>query len=57
MNLKKVLPEPSAIVREAIIVIGGLALAAFVISRIPQLQRFIQNQSITLKDQRGEVLF
>lgn len=38
------IPAPSEIVREAIIVIAGALLAAFVISKTPTLKKWIQKQ-------------
>lgn len=54
--LKKILPEPSAVIREAIIVFAGLLIAAYVINRIPKLQKFIQDASITIKNEKGVVI-
>ncbi len=56
-TLKKIIPAPTLIAREAIIVLGGLLIAAYVINRIPAVQAFIQRASITIRNDRGEVLF
>lgn len=57
MDLKKVIPEPEAMLREIIIVGAGVIGFAFIVSRFPKLQAFIQNSSITVKDQNNNVLY
>lgn len=57
MKLQNIIPTPEAIIREGVIVFGGLILAAFVISRFPKLQTFITSNSITVKDSGGNVLY
>ena len=37
-----ILPKPEAFVREAIILIGGAVLAALVISQVPSLRRYLE---------------
>lgn len=55
--LKKLIPSPLEIGREAIIVMAGVTIAALVISYFPAWQRRIQEASITVKDATGNVLF
>lgn len=57
MKLKTIIPAPEAVLREGVIVLGGLLIAAFVISRFPKLQQFVTGNSITIKNQSGEVLY
>ncbi|WP_314434603.1 hypothetical protein [Massilia timonae] len=57
MNLKKVIPEPTAVLREGIIVLGGILLAAFVISRFPSLKTWVSDNSVTVKDGDGNTLW
>ncbi len=57
MLLKKIIPEPTAIIREGIIVLGGVLIAAFIINRIPAFQRFVQNASITIRNEKNEVIY
>ncbi|GGI16883.1 hypothetical protein [Oxalicibacterium faecigallinarum] len=57
MKLKNIIPAPEAVLREGIIVLGGLVIASIVISRIPWLQNFIAGNSITIKDQSGNTLY
>lgn len=40
-----ILPKPEAFAREAIILIGGALLAAFILSKVPQLQRYINTNT------------
>jgi hypothetical protein len=55
--VKKLIPSPLEVGREAIIVLGGIVIAAWVISRYPALKKFVSDSSITVKDQAGKVLF
>ncbi len=57
MKLDKVIPEPTAVVREAIIVLGGVLIAAWVLSKFPALQSFVASNSVTVKNDQGAVLF
>lgn len=57
MKLKAIIPAPEAVLREGVIVLGGLLIAAFVISRFPKLQQFVTGNSITIKNQSGDVLY
>jgi len=55
--VKQVVPAPTAIVRESIIVLGGVLIAAFVISRFPALKKFVADASITVNDSKGNNLY
>ncbi len=44
MNAKKMIPAPTDVVREGLIVIGGALLAAMVIGYVPGLRTWIKNQ-------------
>ena len=44
MQLMKIIPSPMDIGREALIVIGGAILAAFIMGYIPALQDWIKSQ-------------
>jgi hypothetical protein len=57
MKLDKIIPEPTAILREGIIVLGGLLLAAWVLSKFPALQQFVVSNSLTVKNGDGNVLY
>jgi hypothetical protein len=57
LNLKEIIPPPTDVLREGVIVLGGLLIAAFILSRFPKLQAFVTGNSITVKDQGGNVLF
>lgn len=39
----KIIPAPAEIAREAIIVLGGALLAAFIVGRIPALRQWIRD--------------
>lgn len=41
----KILPRPEAFAREAIILIGGALLAAFILSRFPKIQAYINDNT------------
>lgn len=55
--LKKLIPTPIEIGREAIIVAAGVTVAALVIKMWPKWSDYIQGASITVKDERGNVLW
>jgi len=57
MDIKNIIPKPEAIAREAIIVLAGVLIAAYVLSRFPKLQTFVSSNSVTVKDQNGNILF
>lgn len=57
MDIKKIIPAPEAMLREGVIVLAGVLLAAFVLSRFPKLQAFVANNSVTVKDPSGNVLY
>lgn len=57
MNLQKIIPTPVEVGREALIVLGGLLIAALILSRFPKVRDFVAGQSITVKDSRNNVLF
>jgi hypothetical protein len=56
MQLKQIIPTPTQVMREGLIVLGGVLIAAYIISRFPKLQTFVQGSSITIKNQHGDVL-
>lgn len=53
MNLKAIIPTGPEVAREAIIVLGGVLIAAFVISRFPTLKKFVTDNSLTVNDAQG----
>lgn len=54
--IKSIIPAPTEVAREALIVLGGLLIAAWIISRFPKVQAFVQNSSINLKDGNGNTI-
>lgn len=57
MNLSKVIPTGPEVAREAIIVLGGILIAAYVLSRFPKIRDWVTAQSITVKDTSGHTLY
>ncbi len=55
--VKSVIPTPTAVLREGLIVLGGVLIAAYVISKFPKLKTFVQDSTITVKDGNGGTLF
>jgi len=45
------------VLREGLIVLGGILIAAYVISRFPAVQKFVLANSVTVKTEDGQVLF
>jgi hypothetical protein len=56
LNLKKIIPTGPEVLREALIVLGGVLIAAWIISRFPQLKKFVSDASITVNDAQGNNL-
>lgn len=56
-TIPKIIPPPVAVLREGLIVLGGLLLAAYILSKFPNLQKFVVSNSITVKDSAGDVLY
>lgn len=57
MNLKTIIPTGPQVAREALIVLGGVLIAAFILSRFPALQKFVSDNSLTVKADNGSSLF
>jgi hypothetical protein len=57
VNLSKIVPSVPEVLREGLIVLGGVLIAAWVISRFPAVQKFVANNSVTVKDTSGTVLW
>lgn len=56
--MSKWIPGPHEIVREGIIVLGGVLIAAWVLSRMPKVRAWVQQQgTLTVKDSAGNVLY
>lgn len=51
--LKKIVPTGPEVLREALIVLGGVVIASLVISRIPWLKELVTGASITVNDTKG----
>jgi hypothetical protein len=57
LNLKSIIPTGPQVAREALIVLGGLLVAAFILSRFPKLQKFVAQNSLTIKDDKGNTIY
>jgi hypothetical protein len=57
MELKKIIPAPEAVLREGLIVLGGVLIAAYILSKFPTLQQFVTSNSLTVKSGDGNVLY
>lgn len=57
MNLTKIIPTGPEVLREALIVLGGVLIAAWVLSKFPALQQFVASNSVTVKDGNGNTLW
>lgn len=55
--MSKIIPEPSAVIREGLIVLGGVLIAAFVLSRFPKLKAFVASNSIQVTDSQNNNLW
>lgn len=57
MNLSKIVPTVPEVAREGLIVLGGILLAAYVLSNFPKIRDWVTAQSITVKDSSGRTLY
>lgn len=57
MNLSKIVPTVPEVAREGLIVLGGILIAAYVLSRFPKIRDWVAAQSITVKDTSGRQLY
>lgn len=57
MNLKTIIPTGPQVAREAIVVLAGVLIAAFILSRFPALQKFVTDNSLTVKRDDGQIMF
>jgi hypothetical protein len=57
IDLKKIIPTGPEVLREALIVLGGVLVAAWVLSKFPTLQQFVASNSVTVKDGNGNTLW
>lgn len=57
MNLSKIIPTGPEVAREALIVLSGVLIAALILSRFPALQKFVSQNSLTVKADDGSTLF
>jgi hypothetical protein len=51
--VKSIVPTGPEVLREALIVLGGVIIASLVISRVPWLKELVTGASITVKDTSG----
>lgn len=51
--IKKIVPSGPEVLREALIVLGGVIIASLVISRIPWMKNLVSGASITVNDSKG----
>jgi hypothetical protein len=57
VDFKKIIPTGPEVLREALIVLGGVLIAAWVLSKFPALQQFVASNSVTVKDGNGNTLW
>lgn len=55
-TIKAFIPTAPELVRETIIVLVGVLVASYIISRFPELKSFVTGNSLTVKDQAGNVI-
>lgn len=56
-KLPAFIPPPTAVVREGFIVLGGVLIAAYILSRFPKVKAFVTNNSLQVTDQQGNNLW
>jgi hypothetical protein len=55
--IKEIIPTGPQVAREALIVLGGVLIAAWIITRFPSLKKFVGDASITVKDDTGNTIY
>jgi hypothetical protein len=55
--MTSIIPTVPEVSHEALKIIGGLLLAAFILSRFPKVRDFVAGQSISVKDGAGKALY
>lgn len=50
MDIKKFLPTGPEVIREALIVLGGVLIASYVLSRFPSVKAFVTSNSVTVAE-------
>ncbi|MGZ4837640.1 MAG: hypothetical protein ACXVZR_03760 [Terriglobales bacterium] len=50
MNLKNIIPTAPEVLREALIVLGGVLIASYVLSQFPGLKKFVTANSVTVPE-------
>lgn len=55
--MNEFIPKPAAVVREGLIIFGGLLIAAFVLSKLPKLKAFVEGNSLQVKDSNGNIFW
>jgi hypothetical protein len=53
VNIRSIIPTGPQVAREALIVLGGVLIAAFIISRFPALKKFVGDNSLTVNTSDG----
>lgn len=49
MNLGAFLPSPTQLSKETLAVVGATLISAWIISRFPAVQRFVSDNSVTVR--------
>ncbi|MBC3878772.1 hypothetical protein H8K38_13240 [Undibacterium sp. FT79W] len=57
MKISSYIPSLHEVVKEGIIVLAGTLLAAYVISRVPAVKALVEGNTLTVKDDKGTVIY
>jgi hypothetical protein len=52
-----VLPTVPELTKSTLVTLGGILIAAFILSRCPKLRNWAAGQSLTVKDTSGKILY
>ena len=55
--MSKYLPPTSDVIKDGILALTSIVIAAFIISRVPAIRKFILSNSLTVNDTQGNVLY
>jgi hypothetical protein len=53
----KIIPTMPELAKSTLITLGGVLLAAFIISRFPTVRAFVAGNSVSVKDASGNILY
>lgn len=57
MNVKAYIPDHKELVKDTLLMLGSIIIAAYIISKFPGIKNLVESNSLTVKNQDGKVLY